>query len=247
MGNRIAIISDVHANLEAFQEVLNHIGHQSVDGVICLGDIVGYNADPSACITLCREWGIFCLMGNHDAAVCGKISLSDFNDTALAAIQWTRRQLSREEILFLNRLPRSHREYDKYLLVHGSLLNPDRYIFFPEDAEKDFEEMLKSYPKNRLVFFGHTHQRRVFSYYNGNISTGTPEDLYVESLKRYLINPGSVGQPRDRSPMASYLIYDEDKGYITFHRVPYDVKRAAEKVMKARLPRSLADRLFRGW
>jgi len=247
MGNRIAIISDIHANLEAFQEVLNHIGHQSIDGVICLGDIVGYNADPSICIEMCREWGIFCLMGNHDAAVCGKISLADFNDAALAAIQWTRLQLSKEDLIFLNRLPRFHREYDKYLLVHGSLLDPDRYLFFPEEAERDFEEMLTTYPKNRLTFFGHTHQRKVFTYYREGVSAGVPEDLFLDHLKRYLINPGSVGQPRDHSPLASYLIYDEDKGHISFQRVVYNVKKAAEKVLKAGLPRSLADRLFRGW
>ncbi len=246
MGNRIAIISDIHANLEAFQEVLSHIGHQAVDGVVCLGDIVGYNADPSACIGLCREWGVFSLMGNHDAAVCGKIPLSDFNEVALKAIQWTRLHLSKDDFLFLNRLPRFHREYDKYLLVHGSLINPDRYVFFPEDAERDFDEMLRTYPENRLAFFGHTHQKRVFSYYNEGISSGTPEELRIDPLKRYLINPGSVGQPRDRNPMASYLIYDENHQTVTFHRVIYDIRKAAEKVRKAGLPRSLADRLFSG-
>ncbi|RTZ89663.1 MAG: metallophosphoesterase [Deltaproteobacteria bacterium] len=247
MGNRIAVISDIHANLEAFQEVLNHLGHQSVDGVVCLGDIVGYYTDPSACIELCREWGILCIMGNHDAAVCGKISLVDFNDTALAAIQWTRRNLSKEDLLFLNRLPRFHQEQDKYLLLHGSLLNPDRYIFFPEDAEKDFEEMMRVHPRTFLAFFGHTHQKRVFSYHRETISSGVPEDFHLDPLRRYLVNPGSVGQPRDHSPLASYLIYDEDQKRITFHRVAYDVRKAAEKVIKAGLPRSLAERLYRGW
>jgi len=247
MGNRVAVISDIHANLEAFQEVLTHIGNQSVDGVVCLGDIVGYNADPSACVNLCREWGIFCLMGNHDAAVCGKISLADFNDAALKAIQWTRVHLSKEDLVFLNRLPRFHKEYDKYLLVHGSLIDPDRYIFFPEDVEKDFEEMLRTYPKNFVTFFGHTHQRMVYSYYRESIFSGVPEDFYIEPHKRYFVNPGSVGQPRDHSPMSSYLIYDEDKAQVTFHRVVYDVRKAAEKVIKAGLPRSLAERLYRGW
>jgi len=247
MGNRWAILSDIHANLEAFKGVLDHIAALSVDKIICLGDIVGYNTDPSACIALCREWEIFCLMGNHDAAVCGRIPLENFNANAALAIKWTRNQLTKEDFLFLNRLPRSHQEDKKFLCFHGSLLDPDRYLFFQQDAEKDFSEMRKTYPEIPLGFFGHTHQRRVFSHYLGLVTSGTPGDFFLDPGRLYLVNPGSVGQPRDNNPMASYLIYHEDDRHISFHHVLYDVRKTAEKILKAGLPKKLAERLFEGW
>lgn len=247
METRLAIISDIHANLEAFEEVLKHISGQSVDRIICLGDIVGYNADPSACIALCKEYNIFCLMGNHDAAVCGKVSLNDFNSNAASAIRWTRTQLSKEELLFLNELPQFHRDDNKYLLVHGSLMDPDRYLFFKRDAEEDFMVMQRFFPGVSLVFFGHSHQRRIFTYCNETVTSGVPESFTLEPEHLYLINPGSVGQPRDNNPMASYLIYDEDRRHVAFYHVPYDVEKTASKIMKVGLPKTLADRLFRGW
>ncbi len=247
MGTRLAIISDIHANLEAFEEVLNHISNQSIDKIICLGDIVGYNADPSACIALCRERNIFCLSGNHDCAVCDKISLSDFNRTAAIAIQWTKHHLSKEDILFLSQLPRFHQEGERFLLMHGSLIDPDRYLFFQRDAVEDFHEMTHMYPRIAIGFFGHTHQRRVFTYRSGDVTSGVPETLTFESDCLYLINPGSVGQPRDSIPMASYLIYDVDKQSIRFYHVKYDIQKASEKVIKAGLPKALAERLYWGW
>ena len=247
MGKRLAIISDIHANLEAFEETLKHIASQGADEIICLGDIVGYNANPAECIALCRENQIFCLMGNHDAAVCGKISLSDFNETAATAIKWTRNQLSREDFLFLNALPRFHQENGRFILMHGSLIDPDRYLFFQQDAEKDFEKMAMEYPNISLGFFGHTHQRRIFTYYLDTVTSGVPDHFTLEPGRLYLINPGSIGQPRDNTPMASYMIFDEDQRHVDFYHVVYDVKKAANKVVKAGLPKSLAERLFRGW
>ncbi len=247
MGKRLAIISDIHANLEAFEETLKHIASQGADEIICLGDIVGYNANPAECVALCRERQIYCLMGNHDGAVCGKVSLSEFNETAATAIKWTRTQLTREDLLFLNALPRFHQEDEKFILMHGSLIKPDRYLFFQQDAEKDFEKMAKEYPNISVGFFGHTHQRRIFTYYLDTVTSGVPDHFTLEPGRRYLINPGSVGQPRDNSPMASYMIYDEDRRHVDFHHVMYAVKRAADKVIKAGLPKSLAERLFRGW
>ncbi len=247
MGKRLAIISDIHANLEAFQETLKHISDQSVDGILCLGDIVGYNADPSACVELCREHDIFCLLGNHDGAVCGKVPMETFNETAAIAIRWTRKQLSREDFFFLNSLPRFHREGNAYLLMHGSLIDPDRYLFFQQDAEKDFETMEREYPDLSVGFFGHTHQRRIFTYYLDTVTSGVPDHFTLESGRLYLINPGSVGQPRDNNPMASYMIYDVNTRHVDFYHVMYDIQKAAEKVIKAGLPKSLAERLFRGW
>ena len=247
MVTRLAIISDIHANLEAFEAVLKHISNQAVDRIVCLGDIVGYNADPSDCIALCKEYGIFCLLGNHDGAVCGQVSLEYFNETAVVAIKWTRKQLSKEDLLFLNQLPRFHQEGKRYLLMHGSLIDPDRYIFFQQDAEKDFGKMQKEYPDVSVGFFGHTHQRRIFTYYLDAVTSGVPERFTLEQGRLYLINPGSVGQPRDSNPMASYMIYDEERRHVNFYHVMYDVKKAAEKVVKAGLPKTLAERLFRGW
>ncbi len=247
MDHRLAILSDIHANLEAFQEVLVHISYQSIDQILCLGDIVGYNADPSACIQLCQENHIFCLQGNHDAAVCGKIPLDDFNPKALTAVFWTRKQLSKEELHFLNNLPRFHAKKSCCLLMHGSLIHPDRYLFYQQDAEKDFKEMEKSYPETDVGFFGHTHQRKIFCYYLNTVSSGIPENLTLRPHRKYLINPGSVGQSRDGIPRASYLIFNTPTGEITYYSVLYDIQKAAEKILKAGLPKSLAERLFRGW
>ncbi len=247
MNTRFAVISDIHANLEAFEAVLNHIASQSVDRIICLGDIVGYNADPSACIALCQDYHILCLSGNHDVAARDQIPLDNFSETAALAIHWTRQHISEEDRLFLRQLPSFHRMDDQYLLMHGSLLQPDRYLFFPGEAYQDFEAMQTIYPDIHLGFFGHTHQSRVFTYSSGNVTSGVPRHFTLRAERLYLINPGSVGQPRDSNPMASYLIYDVERDQVDFHHVPYDVKKATEKILKAGLPRTLAERLYRGW
>jgi len=247
MNTRLAIISDIHANLEAFEAVLNHIASQSVDRILCLGDIVGYNADPEACIALCQENHIFCLSGNHDVAARDQIPLDNFSETAALAIRWTRQHLSEENRHFLRQLPVFHRADDHYLLMHGSLLHPDRYLFFPSEAQQDFETMRVLYPDIRLGFLGHTHQPRVFTDAGGNVTSGVPRRFTLQEERRYLINPGSVGQPRDSNPMASYLIYDVERTQIDFHHVPYDIQKTAEKILKAGLPRTLAERLYRGW
>ena len=244
---KIAILSDIHANLEAFTAVLADIAPRAVDKILCLGDIVGYNADPSACIALCRENNIFCIMGNHDAAVCGKADVGSFNKNAAAAIKWTRKQLSRDDMVYLNQLPLFHVEDKRFLLLHGSLIAPDRYLFFQQDAEVDFKKMQQRYPDIQIAFFGHTHQPRVFDYFHDVATSGQPEAFVPEKNRLYLINPGSVGQPRDKAPMASYIIYDESTRHISFYRVVYDINKAAGKVLKAGLPKLLAERLFRGW
>ena len=247
MDTRVAIISDIHSNLEAFEAVLNHISHQSVDRILCLGDIVGYNADPASCVALCRENHVFCISGNHDRATCGQISLENFSETAAIAIRWTREQLGEEELHFLRQLPPLHRDDDRYLLLHGSLLQPDRYLFFPSEAKGDFAVMKGTYPGVSLGFFGHTHQPRVYTFSNDTVTTGIPRHFSLLGDRLYLINPGSVGQPRDNIPMASYLVYDAERCHVTYHHVPYDIQKTADKVLKAGLPRSLAERLYRGW
>lgn len=247
MKTRLAIISDIHSNMEAFEEVLRHISSQSVDGILCLGDIVGYNADPSACVALCRENHVFCISGNHDRAACGQVSLEDFSETAALAIRWTRRHLSEDDLLFLSQLSPLYREDNLYILMHGSLLQPDRYLFFPNEAKRDFEAMQTDYSGITLGFFGHTHQPRVFTFSQGTVTSGIPRYFTFQQNRLYLVNPGSVGQPRDSIPMASYLVYDGERGCVEFYHVPYNIKKTAAKVLKAGLPRTLAERLFRGW
>jgi len=132
-------------------------------------------------------------------------------------------------------------------LLHGSLIAPDRYLFFQQDAEVDFKKMQQRYPDIQIAFFGHTHQPRVFAYFLDVATSGQPEAFIPEKNRLYLINPGSVGQPRDKAPMASYIIYDESTRHISFYRVVYDINKAAGKVLKAGLPKLLAERLFRGW
>jgi len=243
---KIAVLSDIHANLEAFRAVLDDIASLSVDRVFCLGDIVGYNADPSACIMLCRENDIFCIMGNHDAAVCGKMDVAFFNKNAAAAIQWTRKQLSREDLMFLNQLPGIHAVNERFLLLHGSLMDPDRYLIFKQDAEEDFKMMKRLYPDIQIAFFGHTHQPKVFACFLDFVTSEPLNSFTLQTNRRYLINPGSVGQPRNKMPTASYVIYNETTNRISFHHVVYDIDKAAGKILKAGLPKRLAERLFWG-
>lgn len=242
---RYAIISDIHSNIEALEAVLTKISGLRVDEILCLGDIVGYGANPNECIDIVRKTGISCIMGNHDVKASGLEEPDNFTPLAREAVLWTREHLTEESKEFLKGLPREM-IVDGFVTFHGSIHDTDRYIIDEEDTKDNFS-LLEELPDDiKTGFYGHTHAKVVFSLQRGRISLEPEDELKVSPWKRYLINPGSVGQPRDRDPDASFLVYDIFNEKITFYRVSYDIATCQEKIIKAGLPVDLATRLSIG-
>jgi len=242
---RIAIIADIHANLEALLAALERIHALNVDEIVCLGDIVGYNANPNECVDILRNEKIASMLGNHDACASGLEEPYRFNALARRSVTWTREHLTEENRSFLLDLPREKRAHD-FFLFHGSIHDTNRYILSRDDVEDNFQ-LLAGLPGTlKLGFFGHTHVRTALIDHRGIISLDLSLDLSLSPEKRYLINPGSVGQPRDGDPRASFLVYDRDDHTVLFYRVEYDIKRCQERILQAGLPPQLAERLERG-
>jgi predicted phosphodiesterase len=242
---RYGILSDIHGNLEAFRAVLERLTGHRVDRTVCLGDIVGYNADPNACVEIVRREGIASVLGNHDTRAVGMEEPFDFNAAAARAVLWTREQLSEENRAFIAALPRE-REIEDAFLVHGSIHATDRYILFAQDLRDNFS-MLRDLPgQPRICFFGHTHVPAAYGSTGPGIRQEPVGRVLVAGERQYLINPGAVGQPRDGDPRAAFAVYDTDDRTVTFHRVEYDVAAAQDKVIKAGLPPRLAERLAYG-
>ncbi len=241
----VAIIADIHANLEALQRVLERIRELGADEIICLGDIVGYNADPNACIDILAREDISCILGNHDAVASGLEEPVQFNPLAKAAVLWTRGQLTQESREFILGLPREKQVSDFYTF-HGSIHDTNRYIASRDDV-MDNVRLLSALPGAPSIgFFGHTHVSAAIIERRGVVTAELALELLVEAGRKYLINPGSVGQPRDGDPRASFLVYEPETGRITFHRVEYDFRKSMEKIRKAGLPAEYAERLAFG-
>jgi predicted phosphodiesterase len=242
---RIAILSDVHSNLAALQAVLRHAqADGEIDAVWCLGDIVGYGAEPSETIAALRAWPLSAVAGNHDLAATGAIGVDEFNPVAAEAALWTGRQLSKDEASFLLELPETVIHAD-FTLVHGSLRGPVwEYLLDAESAEAHFA--LQTTPCGLV---GHTH----LPFLCGRRADGHPEfhragDGMTVDLDGgpIIINPGSTGQPRDGDPRSSYVLYDADAASVTWHRVEYDIAVTQRKIRDAGLPEFLAARLAMG-
>lgn len=243
---RYAILSDIHANLEALRAVLARIAELGADRVVCLGDLVGYNADPNECVDTVRRDGITCLMGNHDAVACGLEEPHSFNPTAREAVLWTRTELTAENGKFLRELPR-HLLIDEVLLCHGSIDDTNRYILDDSDVRDNFSLLEKLSGHRGTCFFGHTHIRAAYSLADQLIARDLSDEMRLIREWKYLINPGAVGQPRDGNPQAAFLIYDSRERTVGFQRVEYDIAACQDKIIRAGLPPRLAQRLALGW
>jgi predicted phosphodiesterase len=244
---RLAVLSDVHANLEALRAALALVERLGADRVVSCGDLVGYNADPNAVVDTIRERGIASVMGNHDAVAAGLEEPDGFNAVAREAIFWTRRVLSDENREFLAGLPARFEAGPGLLLVHGSFLERDTYLFEPRGAARDLDGLERKRPDVSIVFFGHTHDPVVFSRgVGGSVEEDREERVRLQPDRKHLVNPGSVGQPRDGDPRLSLAILDEERGVVERHRAAYPVEEAAEKVRRAGLPPHLAVRLALG-
>ncbi len=242
-----AIISDIHSNIEAFQVVLEEIDRRGVDQIICLGDVVGYNANPNECTRLLVENKIPSIMGNHDAVVCDMVDPIDFNPIAKKAILWTKKTLEDPYKDFLFRQPAQRRLAESVRLVHGSIVNRDQYLLTRHTIMENIDHMRKNVPEIRLLFFGHTHNQIAFTYKQDTLSVISSSRFLLKEDSFYLINPGSVGQPRDQDPRSAFLIYDEDACTVEFIRLPYDIQACKQKILSAKLPQELANRLDQGW
>ncbi|MDQ3911278.1 MAG: metallophosphatase family protein [Actinomycetota bacterium] len=239
-----AVISDIHGNLEALEAVLEDVP-EGVEQIYCLGDVIGYGANPNECCDLVRSYEMPVIIGNHDLAVTDlSTDLSWFNPVAEAAIRWTREQLSQENADFLRTRPRMIQMKDT-LFVHGSVRDPDEYIINGSIARDNLAILQAEYPKVQICFFGHTHVKTVVPA-PGDPSSGS-RVLDLTSGGPYLVNPGSVGQPRDGDIFASYVVAKGTPvAQIVYRFVEYDVEKAQTKIRAAGLPDMLADRLAQG-
>jgi len=239
-----AVISDVHANLEALEVVLEDIASRRPDGVLCLGDFVGYGPDPVACVERLRPHLAGAVVGNHDRAALDRLDVSTFNPYARAALLWTRAQLNDGVRRFLDALPERLRR-PAFLVVHGSPRDPvEEYLIDAPAARGSFEAA-----EFHLCLVGHTHVPGVFIHDGGRV-TAAPllpdEPLPLRAACRYIVNVGSVGQPRDGDNRAAYLWLDEAAGVATLVRLPYPIAKTQEKMLAAGLPPVLAERLAYG-
>ena len=238
---RIALFGDIHANLEALEAVLADAESQGVTDYVCTGDIVGYNADPVACLERVRAMDCPTVKGNHDEESSTHHSLDNMNPVAATALEWTRAQLSEEQRIWLTRL-RMVRQVADFTVVHSTLDQPAHWNYVTNrfDAMSNF-----SYQFTQVCFHGHTHVPRVYIKAD-KVMEVPAESIAIEPGAKYFINVGSVGQPRDGDWRACYAIYDLDSQVVVFRRVEYDLARTQEKIIAAGLPAMLAERIAEG-
>lgn len=245
---RILILSDIHANLTALDAALL-AAKGRWDRSVCLGDVVGYGPDPNEVSARLRALHSETIRGNHDKAVCQLMDTSDFNPVAKAAVEWSRAQLTPEHLAWLTALPAGPLQTDGIVLIHGAIHDEDEYVFAPAQA---LDGLLDS--TSDVTFFGHTHHQGGFSYQDNRLevlqirprSSESFAPLRVERGYRYLLNPGSIGQPRDGDSRAAFAIADLEHQTVEFWRVPYDIEAVQGRMRAARLPEALAQRLLVG-
>ena len=242
---KYAIFSDIHGNLEAYQAVLGALRKEGELKYFCVGDIVGYGADPAACIKATKRLNPVIVCGNHDWAAVGLTSMEYFNDYAKKAALWTASVLGKEDKDYLSSLKLTYTD-EEMTLVHGTLMRPGRfeYVFDFDTAYRMMELMA-----TKIAFIGHSHVPGIFFMEGDNVEYNSgPKVKYSKDSqnKKCLVNVGSVGQPRDGDWRASYCVWDKDAGTLEIKRVEYDVAKARKKILDAGLPEILAERLRKG-
>src|SRR5260370_37055524 len=245
---RLLILSDLHANLTAFEAALAAASGKW-DAAVCLGDVVGYGPDPASVSEKLQSLTKEVIRGNHDKAVAGIMTSDDFNPVAKMAVDWTQAQLSPELMTWLAALPAGPKTAEGVVLIHGAYQDEDEYVFTPAQA---LEGLLDS--TTVLSFFGHTHHQGGFSYHQSDIEIlqlrPRPAEsfypLHLEPGRKDLLNPGSIGQPRDGDPRAAFAVADMDHHVVEFWRVPYDIAAVQKRMRSAGLPGPLIDRIAVG-
>src|SRR5215467_1003575 len=245
---RLLILSDLHANLTAFAAALDAAAGKW-DAAVCLGDVVGYGPDPATVSEKLQTLTKDVIRGNHDKAVAGVMTSDDFNPVARIAVEWTQSQLSAEQMSWLAALPQGPRTAQGVVMIHGAYQDEDEYVFTPAQA---LEGLLDS--STTLSFFGHTHHQGGFSYHQSDIellplrpkSSESFSALQLEPGHKYLLNPGSIGQPRDGDSRAAFAIADFNHNVVEFWRVPYDIPAVQNRMHQANLHDPLIHRLALG-
>jgi diadenosine tetraphosphatase ApaH/serine/threonine PP2A family protein phosphatase len=242
---RILVISDIHANITALQAVLEDAG--PTDEVWCLGDMVGYGPDPNEAVEQIRDLPqLTCLLGNHDVAVIGRMPFETFNGDARRSLAWTEKALTADNMNFLRSLPQSAKVRGQVTLAHGSPRDPLwEYVLNTLSARLNFDHF-----DTPWCFVGHSHIQCMFRLDEDNdrVSLDTPKvEIALDLVPRMILNPGSVGQPRDRDPRAAYAIYDSEAHTWTPERVPYHIPEVQARIRAAKLPEKHALRLAEGW
>jgi len=240
---RYGIFSDVHANLEALESVLAAYRKEKIDSYLCGGDIVGYAADHKECTRLVEQYADSVVAGNHDQACVGTISMDYFNPVAKEAVIWTKSHLDKKTSSYLESLPLVYKN-EELTLVHGTLADPQAFNYMSDGftALKSFQ--VQNTP---LCFLGHTHVPGVFIYnHKREVEYSQSDEIILRKKNKYIVNVGSVGQPRDGNPLACYCIYDSDQKRVLIKRVKYNIAKAKSKILQAGLPRLLAERLGMG-
>ncbi|HLV19801.1 MAG TPA: metallophosphoesterase family protein [Polyangiaceae bacterium] len=243
---RLGILSDIHANYEALSAVLEAFGDEVIDDYYCLGDTVGYGGSPNECADVVRGLVKATILGNHDAAVAGRMDYSYYYEAARQALDLHAQVLSETNMAWLRGLPYQIKLEDVDVqLCHGSPIRLEEfeYIFAPEQAR----ECLPIYDQlGHITLIGHSHLCKVFALTRDSVEELPPIDFDLEPQKKYIVSVGSVGQPRDYDNRASYTVYDSNRKRFEFKRVEYDIETAADKVLRAKLERNFAHRLFIG-
>ena len=222
---RLALISDIHANLEALEATFYDIAERSIDRIVCLGDIVGYNSDAAACIALIRGADCVCVAGNHDLAVCGRITTRKFPSAAARAVAWTRQQLSDDDLDFLENLPLKANIGNRVIAVHGAL-HPETgcesvRLDNDKNRKQSFDALMTHPSGARICAFGHTHHARVYEMRPNRVAMPGDAHVSLRDDAYYLINPGTIGEPRSRERRATYMILDLERRTVTTRYVDY--------------------------
>ncbi len=242
---KIGIIADIHSNREALEAVLDEL--INIEQFYCMGDIIGYGADPIYCVEKMKKINCLCIKGNHEGAITGELDLYYFNEYAKQSLEWTMKQLRQQELHYIHGLPKKVDIAKDILGVHGSPRQPLwEYILDEQTAEEIFNKF-----DFKICFIGHSHVPGYFTFHRKNriikyFEATAGADLVLDDEHSYIVNCGSVGQPRDGNPQASYVLYDSEKGTIYIKRVSYPINTAQKKIIKANLPNFLAERLALG-
>jgi predicted phosphodiesterase len=239
---RYGIFADVHSNLEALEAVISACRRDGARVLYCAGDIVGYGANPRECIELFEKYQVIAVCGNHDYAASSKMTTDDFNSDAAKALAWTKEQLDAQHVDYLSKLPLTY-QTDDFMMVHATLNNPEKFYYMTDVRESLDTFYLMERP---VCFVGHNHVTQIFIRENQQHILANTLSVYLKPGAKYIVNVGSVSQPRDGHPESSYCIFDPDLKRIEIKRVPYDIATASRKVLDAGLPEILAKRLLVG-
>lgn len=249
---RYAVLSDLHANLEALTVVFEKIRTLgNIDQILCCGDIVDYGVEPNECCELLLDHGVVSILGNHDRASLNLSEAESFNSMAKRSAYWTHKVLKQQYKNWFRTLHDQKRIGKNILLVHGAVSHRDDYLFEETLIRHNFHVLASQYPEVSLCFYGHSHIKQVWKNPGQLIWMGAESDsisfsIPLEATATYFINPGGLGQPRDRDPRTSFLVYDEEKKEITYYRLNYDIASTQKKILDAGLDSFLAERLALG-